>query len=357
VSAVVKTADRIGHILSPWGWAQFKFKAPVSDSIFGRSSSAYDVGEYGHTIMPTSATGFKPAPAFDEIPEFICMTVTPTIRLPQHRSMDIGPHSKALSTAVTTICVAYYSGKAHRQRKCIELQLGERRYVVCLWPDSFAAAPLAQMSHRLYILCRQPKCDLSPVFALADPLEYPHYAAIVARAVYSLAPSAKDVKVARWLPICDYIDCGQRDEEGGAENSHAVENSNTEDDQINIIFKARGYEQSFGKAALDILSNPQKLQLLFKLFFDRSKETRKAGFAAGLWTLDPDAAPGDVWPQIEDAVKRRDAYQLIDLVKLLLSGEPEKGQFTVAASAAAAYVIHMTHAPILLGQGVFRFTL
>jgi hypothetical protein len=107
---------------------------------------------------------------------------------------------------------------------------------------------------------------------------------------------------------------------------------------------------------LDILSNPQKLQLLFKLFFDRSKETRKAGFAAGLWTLDPDAAPGDMWPQIEDAVKRRDAYQLMDLVKLL-TNEPEKGQFTGAASAAAAYVIHMVHAPILLGQGVFRFTL
>jgi hypothetical protein len=350
MSVLAKRADRIGHILSPWGWAQFEFKAPVPDTIFGRSPSGYDVGEHSRTIMPMSATGFRPAPSFDEILEFICMTVTPSVRLPQHRSMDIGPHNKALSTAVTSICVAYYSGKAHRQKKCIELQLGERRYVVCLWPDSLAAAPLAQMSHRLYILCRQPKCDLSPLFALADPLEYPHYASLVARAVYSLAPNVKDVQVARWLPICDYIDC-EEDREGGVKNSRA------EDSRASIIFNAEGYEQSFGKIALDILSNPQKLQLLFKLFFDRSKETRRAGFAAGLWTLDPDAVPGDMWPQIEDAVKRRDAYQLTDLVKLLLSGEQEKGQFTVAASAAAAYVIHMTHAPILLGQGIFRFTL
>jgi hypothetical protein len=346
----VKKADRVGHVLSPWGWAQFVFKAAVPETIFGKSTSGYEVS--GYTIMPTSATGFRPAPAFDEIPDFICMTVKPAVRLPQHRSMDAGPHNKALSTAITTICVAYYSGKAHRQKKCIELQLGERRYVVCLWPDSLAAAPLAQMSHRLYILCRQPQCDLSPILALADPLEYPHYAAIVARAIYSLAPNVKDVEVKRWIPICDYIDCGdlQKDEKSGNLQKKKA-------DEPRTIFEIEGYEQSFGKAALDILSNPQKVQLLFRLFFDRSREARKAGFAAGLWTLDPDAAPGDMWPQIEDAVKKRDAYQLMDLVKLLLSGEPEKGQFTVAASAAAAYAIHMAHPLILLGQGVFRFTL
>jgi hypothetical protein len=346
-----KKAERTGHILSPWGWAQFEFKAPVSDSIFGKAASSYPGYnvEYGHTIMPTSATGFRPAPAFEEIPDFICMTATPTIRLPQHRGIEIGPHNKALSTAITTICVTYYNGKAHKQRKCMELHLGERKYVVCLWPDSIAAAPLAQMSHRLYILCKQPKCDLSPVFALADPLDYPHYAAVVARAIYTLAPNVKDVEVSRWIPVCDYIDCGdlQKSKEGEAKSKGS---------EARTIFEADGYEMSFGKAALDTLSNPHKLQLLFKLFFDRSKETRKAGFAAGLWTLDPDAAPGDVWPQIEDAVKRRDAFQLMDLVKLLTS-EPERGQFTVAASAAAAYVIHMVHAPILLGQGVFRFTL
>jgi hypothetical protein len=329
-----KKAERAGHIVSPFGWLQFEFKASATDAIFGKGASGYsgyDVGEYGHSIMPASATGFRPAPAFDDIPEFICMTVTPTLRLPQHRAMDIGPHNKALSTAVTTICVTYYAGKAYRQKKCLELQLGPRRYVVCLWPDSLASAPLAQMSHRLYILCRQPKCDLSPVFALADPLEYPHYAALVARALYALAPNVKDVEADRWLPIREYIDIKD------------------------TIFSAEGYEQSFGKVALDVLSNPNKLKLLFHLFFDRSKETRKAGFAAGLWTLDPDAAPGDMWPQIEDAVKRRDAYQLLDLVKLLISGA-EKGQFTVAASAAFAYVAHMTQAPILLGQNIFRFT-
>jgi hypothetical protein len=341
-----KKVERIGHILSPWGWVEFEFKAHATDAIFGKTASSYDV-EYSHSIMPTSATGFKPAPAFEELPEFICMTVRPAIRLPQHRAMDIGPHSKALSTAITSVCVTYYAGKAYKQRKCMELQLGQRRYVVCMWPDSLAAAPLAQMSHRLYILCKQPKCDLSPLFALADPLDYPHYASVVARAIYSTAPNVKEFEGSRWLPICDYIECDfQKQEKGGAEA-----------DKPRTIFEADGYEQSFGKIALDILSNPQKLQLLFKLFFDRSKETRKAGFVAGLWTLDPDAAPGDTWPQIEDAVKRRDAYQLMDLVKLMVDEQPEKGQFTVAASAAAAYVIHMVHAPLLLGQVVFRFTL
>ena len=325
-----KKADRVGHIVSPFGWAEFISKAHVTDSIFGKGSDFG--GEYGHSIMPASAAGgFRPAPQFDEIPELTCMTVLPAIRLPPYRAMDVGPHAKTLSIAITSICIAYYAGKAYRQKKCMELQLGQRKYVVCLWPDSLAAAPLAQMSHRLYILCRQPRCDLSPLLALADPLEYPQYAAVVFRALYTLAPNA-NVQAERWLPITDYIDI--RD----------------------TIFAAPGYEQSFGKAALDILSNPSKLQLLFQLFFDRSKETRKAGFAAGLWTLSPDAEPGDMWPQIEDAVKRRDANQLRDLLKLLESA-PEKGQFTVAASAAFAYVAHMTQAPILLGQGIFRFTL
>jgi hypothetical protein len=325
---LAKKADRIGHIVSPFGWAEFEVKAYVSDSIFGKGDFG---GESSRSIMPASATGgFKPAPPFDEIPELICMTVVPAIRLPPYRAMDVGPHAKTLSIAITTICVAYYAGKAHKQKKCMELQLGQRKYVVCLWPDSLAAAPLAQMSHRLYILCRQPKCDLSPLLALADPLEYPQYAAMVFRALYTLAPNV-NVQPVRWLPITDYIDIKD------------------------TIFSADGYEQSFGKAAIDILSNPHKLQLLFQLFYDRSKETRKAGYLAGLWTLNPDAEPGDLWPQIEDAVKRRDAYQLRDLLKLLES-PPEKGQFTVAASAAFAYVCHMTQAPILLKQEIFRFT-
>jgi len=328
----VKKGERAGHILSPFGWLQVEFKTPpVTDSIFGKGTD-FGGGEYGHSIMPTSATatgGFKPAPSFDEIPDLICMTVTPAIRPSPYRSMDSGPHAKPLSAGITSICIAYYAGKAYKQRKCMELQLGPRKYVVCMWPDSIAAAPLAQMSHRLYILCRQPHCDLSPLFALADPLDYPQHAALVARAIYNF--SVKDVQASRWIPLCDYIDCN------------------------GTIFTAPSYEQSFGKAAMDILSSPSKVKLLFQLFFDRSKEVRKAGFAAGLWTLDPDAEPGDMWPQIEDAVKRRDANQLKDLLKLLESA-PEKGQFTTAASAAAAYVIHMTHAPILLSQGIFRFT-
>lgn len=330
-----KKVEPVGHIVSPYGWLQFKFNAYVTDTIFGKGAydRLYDFGDHGQSIMPSSATGFKPAPAFEEIPELICMTVKPAVRLPQHRAMDVGPHHKALSSAITSVCVASYNGKAYKQRKCMELQLGPRKYVVCMWPDSLAAAPLAQLSHRLYILCKQSECDLSPLFALADPLEYPHYASLVARAIYTLAPNAKNVEADRWLPIKEYIDIK------------------------GTIFTTEGYEQSFGKIALDILSNSNKLKLLFHLFFDRSKETRKAGFAAGLWTLDPDSMPGDLWPQIEDALKRKDAYQLLDLIKLLTDEQPEKGQFTVAASAAFAYVAHMTHAPILLGQNIFRFTL
>jgi hypothetical protein len=305
-----------------------RFAAPVGDYIFGTTAEGY--GGHLVNITPTTSTGgFKPAPPFEELPEFACFTLTPVVPLPQFRAMDTAGHAKTLSSAVTTLCAAYYNGKAYRQRKFMELRLGPRRYILILWPDSLAAAPLAFMSHRLYILCGQPECDLSPLFALADPLHYPENAAAVVRTLYAYA--SKDVQFSRWLPICEYIDCK------------------------NTIFSSPGYEQSFAKAALDILASPEKLRILFRLIYDRSKESRREGFTAGLWTLDPDALPGDVWMQIEDAVKRRDAAQIRDLLQHI-DEPPDRGQFTAIATAALGYIAHMVPTPILLGQGLLRLT-
>jgi len=310
----------MGHVLGPLGWLNVKFVAPVGDDIFGETS--------GITIVPMGPTAPKPAPHVAELPTFVCLMLMPAVALPQYRAMDMGPHSKTLSAATTTICMTYYGGKRYRQHKHIELRLGPRRYIVLLWPDSVAAAPLAHMAHRLYILCMQPDCDLSPLFALADPLQYPQYAATVARAIY--VPQRENIQFGRWLPICNYIDCKD------------------------TIFSAPNYEQTFARAGLDILSSPEKLQLLMRLVYDRSKEARRLGFMAGLWTLNPDAMPGDVWSQIEDAVKRRDHMQLCDLSKHAEEGV-DKGQFSTAATAALGMVAHMV--PVQMILPLLRLTL
>jgi len=308
-----------GHVLGPLGWLQVRFAAYVGDEIFGEASST--------TIVPMGPTAPKPAPHISELTTFVCLMLMPSVALPPYRAMDMGPHSKTLSTAVTTVCMTYYGGRRYRQHKHIELRLGPRRYIVLLWPDSLAAAPLAHMAHRLYILCLQHECDLSPLFALADPLQYPQYAAAVARAIY--VPQ-RDVQFTRWLPICNYIDCKD------------------------TIFSAQNYEQTFARAALDILSSPEKLQLLMRLVYDRSKEARRLGFMTGLWTLNPEALPGDIWSQIEDAVKRRDHMQLCDLAKLAEEGA-DKGQFSTAATAALGMAAHMV--PIQMILPLLRLTL
>ncbi len=313
---IAKTA---GHVLGPHGWLNIKFTAYAGDDIFGEASNV--------TIVPMGPTAPKPAPHIGELHTFVCLMLMPAVALPQYRAMDMGPHSKTLSAAVTTVCMTYYGGKRYRQYKHIELRLGPRRYIVLLWPDSVAAAPLGHMSHRLYILCLQPDCDLSPLFALADPLQYPQYAATVARAIY--VPQ-RDVQFTRWLPICNYIDCK------------------------NTIFTAPNYEQTFARAGLDILSNSEKLQLLVRLVYDRSKEARRLGFMAGLWTLNPDAVPGDIWSQIEDAVKRRDHMQLCDLARYA-EESVDKGQFSTAATAALGMIAHML--PMQMILPLLRLTL
>ncbi len=312
-----------GHVLGPLGWLNVKFLAYVGDDIFGEASSI--------TIVPMGPTAPKPAPHIADLHTFVCLMLMPPVALPPYRAMDMGPHNKTLSTAITTICMTYYGGKRYRQYKHMELRLGPRRYIVLLWPDSIAAAPLGHMAHRLYILCLQPDCDLSPLFALADPLQYPQYAAAIARAIY--VPQRENIQFTRWLPICDYIDCKNNK---------------------NVIFTAPNYEQTFARAGLDILSSSEKLQLLIRLVYDRSKEARRLGFMAGLWTLNPDAVPGDIWSQIEDAVKRRDYMQLCDLARYAEEGV-DKGQFSTAATAALGMIAHML--PMQMILPLLRLTL
>jgi len=196
--------------------------------------------------------------------------------------MDIGPHAKTLSTAVTSVCLGYLDSRP--RGRWMSLTLGPRRYHVLLVPDSAAAAPLSHFSHRLYILCRQPRCDLSPLFALAGPLDYPHHAARVVRTLVTLEDKS------RWLPGCEPD-----------------------------VFKNppnAGRISPYAKGALDILADPMRLQTLFRLVYDRSREARALGYKLGLWTLNPEEAPGS-------------------------ADELERGSFTVAASAALLYVAHM----------------
>jgi hypothetical protein len=231
--------------------------------------------------------------------------------------------------------MTYYSGTKHTKYKFIELRLGNRRYLVMLWPDSVATAPLGYMAHRLYILCRQPQCDLSPLFALADPIHFPQHAAAVARTYYMLL-SPHPRPMSRWLPACDYVDCSK------------------------TVFAQPDYDTSLARSALDILSDPEKLNILTRLVYSQTRDLRALGFRHGLWTLDPAAEPGDLWKQAEDAVKRRDVWQAIELL-YYIARQPDAavphGQFTVAASVALSYYAHMLPFKVLLTKDLLRLSL
>jgi len=207
---------------------------------------------------------------------------SPVVDLPPARLADVGGQCAEGEVGVSEILLGW--AKREPPPPWFELSLGWRRYWVKLAPSWAASAPLSAPAHRLQILCADRRCDLSPLFALADPLRYPQHAAAVVRAYV-------DADGDRWLPICDAIKCD------------------------GTLFTSPGYEQSFGKGALDILANPAKLRMLFRLTYDRSKEARRIGYRLGLWTLDPDAEPRDL---------------------------SVRGEFTATATAALGYVYHMT---------------
>jgi len=207
---------------------------------------------------------------------------SPVVVLPPARLADVGGQCAEGEVGVSEILLGW--ARREPPPPWFELTLGWRRYWVKLAPSWAASAPLSAPAHRLQILCADRRCDLSPLFALADPLRYPQHAAQIVRAHV-------DADGDRWLPICDAIKCD------------------------GTLFSSPGYEQSFGKGALDILANPAKLRALFRLTYDRSKEARRIGYRLGLWTLDPDAEPRDL---------------------------SVRGEFTATATAALGYVYHMT---------------
>jgi len=317
--------EQMGHVLGPRGWAQVEFPGPVGDAIFENRD-----------LFPLSTTGDpRPAPPPEALHDFICFSLMPGVAMPHYRAMDITFHRKTLSTDVLTACMTYYSGTRHIKYKFMELRLGNRRYLVMLWPDSVATAPLGHMAHRLYILCRQPQCDLSPLFALADPIHFPQHAAAVARTYYMLlSPHLRPMS--RWLPACDYVDCGK------------------------TVFAQPDYDARLARSALDILSDPEKLNILTRLVYSQTRDLRALGFKHGLWTLDPAAEPGDLWRQAEDAAKRRDAWQAIELL-YYIARQPDAavphGQFTVAASAALSYYAHMIPFKVLLAKDLLRLSI
>jgi len=310
--------------LGPKGWLEVQFPGPVGDAIFENN------------LFPMSTAGDpRPAPPPEVLHDFICFSLMPGVAMPHYRAMDSTFHRKTLSTDLLTACMTYYGGTRHIKYKFMELRLGNRHYLVMLWPDSVATAPLGHMAHRLYILCRQPQCDLSPLFALADPIHFPQHAAAVARTYYMLL-SPHPRPMSRWLPACDYVDCNK------------------------TVFAQRDYDTSLARTALDILSDPEKLNILTRLVYSQTRELRALGFKHGLWTLDPAAEPGDLWRQVEDAVKRRDAWQAIELL-YYVARQPDAavphGQFTVAASAALSYIAHMIPFKVLLAKDLLRLSI
>jgi len=245
------------HVISPSGWA------------------VYVVNQ----VDPSRKTGWK------------ILRLSPVVDLPPARLADIGGQCIEGEVGVTEILLGWAGGRAP-QPPWFELTLGWKRYWVKLAPSYSASAPLSAPAHRLYILCEDRRCDLLPLFALADPLRRPQYAAAVVRAQVDVEEED------RWIPICDVIDCAK------------------------TMIKMLGYEQTAAKGALDLLSDPEKVRALFRLGYDRSKDARRIGYKLGIWSLDPDAVPKKVF---------------------------EKGQFTVVATAAIAYVYP------LLPQNIERY--
>jgi hypothetical protein len=241
------------HIINPNGWA------------------VYTVNQ----VDPSQKTGWK------------TLRLTPVVDLPPARLADIGGQCVEGEVGVTEIFLGWAGGRAP-QPPWFELILGRKRYWVKLAPSYGASAPLSAPAHRLYILCEDRRCDLLPLFALADPLRHPQHAAVVVRAQVDV--EAED----RWIPLCDVVDCAK------------------------TLIRMSNYEQTVGKGALDLLSDPEKVRTLFRLSYDRSKDARRIGYKLGIWTLDPDTMPKNVF---------------------------EKGQFTVVASAAIAYVYPLIHLP------------
>jgi len=234
------------HVISPKGWA------------------VYIVNQ----VDLSSKTGWR------------VLRLTPTVDLPPARLADIGGQCVEGEVGVTEVLLGWVGNRVP-EPPWFELVLGWKRYWVKLTPSYSASAPLSAPAHRLYILCADRRCDLLPLFALANPMRHPQYASTVVRAQVDV--DAED----RWIPICDVLDCSK------------------------TFIKMPNYEQTVGKGALDLLSDPEKVKALFRLGYDRSKDARRIGYRLGIWTLDPDAMPKNVF---------------------------EKGQFTVAASAVAAYL-------------------
>jgi hypothetical protein len=200
------------------------------------------------------------------------------VLVPPARMADVAGLCAEDEVGVTSVALGYT--KREPGVNWFDLSLGWKRYWVRLVPDWSASAPLSASAHRLYILCPERMCDLSPLFALADPLTWPKHAAPIVRTyVTADVPS-------RWNPICDKVDCSN-------------------------------FGLGVGTEVMDILSTPQRLYYLFKLVYDRCKYTRIVGYRLGLWTVDPrrpPANPDDMEP---------------------------RGGFTLAASAALSLTAHM----------------
>jgi hypothetical protein len=236
----------VKHVLSPKGWARFVVNEVEPDPKSG----------------DWLAAGLMPSP----------------VLMPPARLADVAGLCAEEEVGVTSVALGYT--KREPGANWFELRLGWKRYFVRLVPDWGASAPLSVPAHRLFILCPERMCDLSPLFALADPLTWPKYAARIAR-TYVTADVPN-----RWIPICDKADCS-------------------------------GMPLGMGTEVMDILASPRRLYYLFKLVYDKRREVRIMGYRLGLWTVDPSRPPTD-----PDDMEPR-------------------GGFTLAASVALSLMAHI----------------
>ncbi|MCC6020824.1 MAG: hypothetical protein LM577_05600 [Thermoproteaceae archaeon] len=293
------------HVLSPHGWAAWRFPAPADQQAVEEAFAAR--GE-----IPRA----RPEPPRP----WLCVYLWPALELPRWRTMDVGHHAKAITPSVTSACLAHGEPPRSGAVRWAELKLGGRHYRVTLVPDAAMAAPPGGFAHRLYILCKASECDLSPLFALAGPRDFPELAAAVTRAYY-VGPEPH----LRWVPGCEYVDCGN-------------------------VRGIREGEEALAKTALDILADERRLRALIRLTHDLSPDARAEGFELGLWTVSPREAPGadGLWRVLEAHVQRRDLAAVEDAIatlRRLLAGERVEGEFTTAASLALMYIAHMVPFP------------
>ncbi|MEM0184222.1 MAG: hypothetical protein QXU93_11660 [Thermoproteus sp.] len=183
------------------------------------------------------------------------IALTPPYELNRFRSMDVGPHHKAISLSITTINVLPFDDG--QVEEFFRIDTRAKIYYVRLVKAKGAVGTLGNFAHELQVMCVPEPCDASVLFALNDPLTSAEYAA---RTFKTLARVPKG-DTPRWIW-----------------------------DVIQISYMRPEEMPSHYVTVWDTLTNPETLRLLWRLTFDQTKEVREKAHAAGLWSNKPPEA-------------------------------------------------------------------